>query len=343
MIVLKTPLSSAPPSKKPRGSGSGVGYGRGYGGHVNAPKGEANDDQDDENEDMANGIDSTPQTPAVPESMTISQSFHMKVDSKVDALILVALRVISHLLPRPNDEDAEAYDYVPAKGIRPLLLLSTLPETLSELLRNDSITSISDRLKLFEIVITILQDLALAPPDSGITPVLTEPRRVKLTTDGLGGFVQGTGDIVWEREHGRGRGDDVVHADSLYRQLAKLVRHADTFVRITNARSDANGTSLTAAAAGIVPTLLPIDEEAERQAKEALKLAKHIVAVFKAVNETLAENNAMPLLTGVPHAEDGRSRSPAFEQQTCACARVELAVLVVYRMHRRQHVRTPRL
>lgn len=262
-----------------------------------------------------------------------SQSFHMKVDTKVDKLILIALQVVGHLLPRPQDDDAEAYDYVPEPAMRPLVQLSTLPDTLSELLRNDSITSISERLSLYHAVIKILHDLALSQPT--MTPVLTEPRRVKATLDGgIGPYVTGNGGIQWETEHGRGRGTDLVYVDPLYKQLARLVRHAKTYVRIADARSDVKMNGATP-----LPSLIPLDIEAEKQAKEALELAKHIISVFEAIDEAVKESGGgMPMTAGLS-PEEGRSRSPAFEQQTCAYTFFPFNDYFGDDGHRRQHVR----
>ncbi|GEM12832.1 baculoviral IAP repeat-containing protein 6 [Rhodotorula toruloides] len=57
-----------------------------------------------------------------------------------DRLYLVAFQILSSLLPSPDSPTPETYDFLPSPLLSALVELSTLPDVLTQLLRNDSVT-----------------------------------------------------------------------------------------------------------------------------------------------------------------------------------------------------------
>jgi len=114
-----------------------------------------------------------------------------------DKLYLSALKLISSLLPRPNSPTASIYDYLPHTTLSALLEVSTLPDLLANLLRNDSVTEWQKRCQVYFAMLDVLQGLG----QSEVTlRILFGELSEKKWSEGLGKWLRGEGEIVWERK-----------------------------------------------------------------------------------------------------------------------------------------------
>ncbi|KAM0752718.1 hypothetical protein T439DRAFT_323329 [Meredithblackwellia eburnea MCA 4105] len=252
---------------KPRGVGSGVGYGSGathpsfhagYGSYSLAE--DENEYGSDDDEDFfdehgfyppgkagvaANGA------PAVPEVDTTKLNAVQQKDEENDEILTSALDIIHSLLPQPNSMNTAIYDFLPHAILSPLLQLSTLPDQVASLLRNDSVSEWTRRSKLYFGMLALLARLG---ESEGTLVELYGDRWEKKYSNGLGEWVEGKGDICWERKSapavvtdvkGKGKGKkrksdadtegqpnedgEVILAPSLYTLLRRLVTQAEAF------------------------------------------------------------------------------------------------------------------
>ena len=114
-----------------------------------------------------------------------------------DRLITIALNLLANLLPHPDSPDALGLDFMPSATLTPLLLLSTLPEILSDLCRNDSVTDWAQRSDLY---FAMLRVLAAICEEAGTVAVFFGERRGLLWSEGIGKWMAGEGEIEWTRE-----------------------------------------------------------------------------------------------------------------------------------------------
>ena len=114
-----------------------------------------------------------------------------------DRLLTVALSLLASLLPHPDSPDALGFDFMPSPTLTPLLLLSTLPEILSDLLRNDSVPDWAARSDLY---FAMLAAVAAICEESGTVAVFFAERRSILWTEGIGKWMAGEGKIEWTRQ-----------------------------------------------------------------------------------------------------------------------------------------------
>ncbi|KDQ09442.1 hypothetical protein BOTBODRAFT_137755 [Botryobasidium botryosum FD-172 SS1] len=112
-----------------------------------------------------------------------------------DSLVKAALETTMLFLPNPYHNDPKPFDLLPHPSIRAMLLMSHLPEIIAELLRNDSITDWTARSQLYNALLSLLRRLADSELGVGL---LIEGRMAKKRSDGLGAWMQRSGEIEWE-------------------------------------------------------------------------------------------------------------------------------------------------
>ncbi|GAA5932431.1 hypothetical protein JCM1841_000579 [Sporobolomyces salmonicolor] len=253
---------------KPDGRGAGTGYGTDaaypYGGHASA-SGPSNgtgyayedgydsfDDEEGMYSDMDDGdLDGFAYHTAHGVAAA-SASPPKKVENQheiaQDKLYLPALKLLARLLPQPDSPEATMYDFFPHSTLPALLSVSTLPDLLANLLRNDSVLEWQRRSDVYFAMIEVLQGLGHS---EATLAVLFEERRDKAWSEGLGKWLRGEGDIVWERTkpavvagtiQGKGRGKkrkvdeeasvelgELILASPLFSLLKKLTIQAEAF------------------------------------------------------------------------------------------------------------------
>ena len=89
-------------------------------------------------------------------------------DAEQDLVYLAALRLISLLLPHPDLPDAQIYDYLPHPSLAPLLVVSTLADLLTDLLRNDSVSEWTARSEVYFALLDILTTLSGSEATLGV-------------------------------------------------------------------------------------------------------------------------------------------------------------------------------
>lgn len=137
---------------------------------------------------------------------------------------------------------------MPDPSFTSLLLLSTFPELITDLLRNDSVTECSRRSTVYFALVQVLNGLSDSHATLG---VLFEKRRDKAWSEGLNAFMRSRGDIVWETTLGnsaplttkkatgkRARAEEiepgkvVTFVAPLSTHLSRLVIQANAFVNV---------------------------------------------------------------------------------------------------------------
>ncbi|BGP43102.1 hypothetical protein JCM10449v2_007126 [Rhodotorula kratochvilovae] len=184
-------------------------------------------------------------------------------DLAQDALFLPALRHLASVLPAPDAPTAQMYDFLPSPSLAALLALSTLPDLLATLLRNDAVGEWTRRADVYFAMLDVLGALGGC---EALLGALFAQRREKKWSEGVGRWMRGEGDVRWERKpdagavavvveepaKGKGKGKaralkkkkvaaseeedkegtgEVVLAASLYTLLKKLAVQAEAFRR----------------------------------------------------------------------------------------------------------------
>ncbi|GAA6043850.1 hypothetical protein JCM8097_007237 [Rhodosporidiobolus ruineniae] len=185
-------------------------------------------------------------------------------DASQDALYLAFLTLLRPQLPAPDSPSAQIYDFLPSPLLAPLLELSTLPDLLSQLLRNDSVPEWARRSDVYFATLALLE--ALGGSEATLGTVFA-PRRDKSWSEGLRAEVEGRGEVRWERRvvspavppaevSGKGKGKgrkrkadeedgkgrpavfgEVVMASPLYTHLVKLSTQAEAFRKAASSGS----------------------------------------------------------------------------------------------------------
>ncbi|EJD51869.1 hypothetical protein AURDEDRAFT_181457 [Auricularia subglabra TFB-10046 SS5] len=141
-----------------------------------------------------------------------------------DYVVTNALRTITHYLPKPYSEEAQGYDFVPDESLPALLALSCLPELLTDLLRNDSVTDWIARAPVYEAMLGLLRRLC----DCELTlSFLTGRLCAKKESCGIQNWAWGEGEISWQTE---ADGKTIARDPPLYAYFTKLVKQADAFL-----------------------------------------------------------------------------------------------------------------
>ena len=140
-----------------------------------------------------------------------------------DTSLLRAFQTIGLFLPNPTSD--AIYDLLPHRSIRSLLHLSYLPETLAQLLRNDSVHEWTQRSESYHEMVQLLKRLA----DSELSfELLVCEGREKKSSPGLEEWIWGAGEIEWEMRDSA----DVVSTPPLYDFFTKLARQCTTFLKL---------------------------------------------------------------------------------------------------------------
>jgi len=126
-------------------------------------------------------------------------------------------------LPDPYADSPAPFDFVPHPSIGALLQLSYLPETLGALLRNDSVADWIARNETYQTMLRLLRRLA----DCELTIRLLVSRGWSKTKScGIGSFIRGDGEVVWERDED----DGIVRAPPLYNHFEKLTKQCEAYL-----------------------------------------------------------------------------------------------------------------
>ncbi|CEQ39374.1 SPOSA6832_00900, partial [Sporobolomyces salmonicolor] len=231
---------------KPDGRGAGTGYGTDaaypYGGHASA-SGPSNGTGYARVRQLRRRGRNVAAASASPPKKVENQH-----EIAQDKLYLPALKLLARLLPQPDSPEATMYDFFPHSTLPALLSVSTLPDLLANLLRNDSVLEWQRRSDVYFAMIEVLQGLGHS---EATLAVLFEERRDKAWSEGLGKWLRGEGDIVWERTkpavvagtiQGKGRGKkrkvdeeasvelgELILASPLFSLLKKLTIQAEAF------------------------------------------------------------------------------------------------------------------
>lgn len=262
---MATPKGRKKAVKPPKGAGAGVGYGSGaqahhlgmgIGGMMAAFNDYDDEDEEDYYEDFMEeyGYPPPPQPPKVPQALPVPKApvlapSHAK-DLAEDKVFQLALSLIAELLPHPDAPEPAVYDFLPHASLAPMLALSTLQDLLVNLLRNDSVTEWTRR---SEVYFGMLEVLTRLSESEGVLGVLFGKRWEKKFSEGLGEWMEGRGEIEWERKDvpvvappkavGRGKKrkvevdddlpppplGDVIMGPSVFSLLRRLVTQAEAF------------------------------------------------------------------------------------------------------------------
>jgi hypothetical protein len=106
-------------------------------------------------------------------------------DAAQDRIYLAALRIVASLLPQPDRPTASVrmYEFLPHASLAALIELSTLPDLLATLLRNDSVPEWQRRSDVYFAMLDVLGLLGGCEATLGC---LFGQRREKKFTDGIG-------------------------------------------------------------------------------------------------------------------------------------------------------------
>lgn len=126
-------------------------------------------------------------------------------------------------LPNPDADSPAPFDFVPHPSICALLQLSYLPETLGALLRNDSVADWIARSETYQTMLRLLRRLA----GCELTIRLLISRGwSKATSCGIGPFIRGDSEIVWES----GGAGEIVRTAPLYNHFEKLTKQSVAYL-----------------------------------------------------------------------------------------------------------------
>lgn len=132
-------------------------------------------------------------------------------------------RALSAYLPNPYADSPASFDFVPHPSICALLQLSYLPETLGELLRNDSVTDWISRNETYQTMLRLFRRLA----DCELTiRLLVSEGWSKIKSCGIDSFIRGDGEVTWERDKAGG----VTRTAPLYKHFEKLTKQSETYL-----------------------------------------------------------------------------------------------------------------
>lgn len=143
--------------------------------------------------------------------------------------LVAGLTTLTSLLPEPYAENAKVYDMLPHASIGHLISVSYLPEILSTLLRNDSVTDWVERSDTYHAMIVLLRRMV----DCELTvECLIQQRWEKSKSCGLEEWMWGDGEITWEMEinkHGQ-RSSTFARDPPLYDNFKRLNKQCEAFL-----------------------------------------------------------------------------------------------------------------
>ncbi|GAA5877972.1 hypothetical protein JCM3774_004770 [Rhodotorula dairenensis] len=184
------------PSDKGKGKGNGKGGSKANGGTAADQKAGTSKQQQKKKKKKAEC------EPDQPVEMTAK----VARDAAQDRIYLAALRIATSLLPEPDSPSARMYDFLPHPTLAALLELSTLPDLLALLLRNDSVPEWQRRSDVYFAMLDLLRSFGGCEATLGL---LFGPRREKRFSDGIGAWMRaarggdgGGGEVAWAYEAG---------------------------------------------------------------------------------------------------------------------------------------------
>ena len=134
-----------------------------------------------------------------------------------------AFHALAIYLPNPYADSPAPFDFVPHPSIGTLLQLSSLPEILGALLRNDSVTDWISRGETYQAMLRLLRRLA----DCELTITLLVSRGWSKTRScGIDPLVRSGGEVTWERDEEGG----IVRTAPLYNHFEKLTKQSKAYL-----------------------------------------------------------------------------------------------------------------
>jgi len=178
--------------------------------------------------------------------------------SHFEEIIIRALRIVTSLLPAPYSDSAEVIDMLPHPSIGSLISLSQIPDLLSQLLRNDSVTDWSNRSTTYYSMLALLRRMA----DCELTlQVLVEPRWQMSKGQGIENWMWDENDIEWAMTSDR-RPD---RAPALYEHFKKLRKQSQAFISGASQLMDSDENSEeTVMATSLCDDIIAIGDDIER-------------------------------------------------------------------------------
>ncbi|KDQ63010.1 hypothetical protein JAAARDRAFT_120620, partial [Jaapia argillacea MUCL 33604] len=134
-------------------------------------------------------------------------------------------KTLIHFLPSPYASDAQVYDLLPHPSITSLLSLSTLPELLASLLRNDSVDDWIKRAGVYGAVLGLLR--RMADCEVSVEMLVGKGWERKGGGVGIGEWMWEEGDVEWELVDTGGR---IVRSPPLYEYFKKLTKQSEAFL-----------------------------------------------------------------------------------------------------------------
>lgn len=147
-----------------------------------------------------------------------------------------ALRLVDRFLPHPDAPEARTFDWIPHASLSSLVLVSSLPELLERLLRNDSFEDMGanqGRSDLYFAALSLMQTMSGC---ESTLDCIASPRRAKKSSPGLTAWLYDAALVKWEmqatNEEGKGKkraassSNQVEMTDPLMHLFDNLVRQA---------------------------------------------------------------------------------------------------------------------
>ncbi|KIJ53628.1 hypothetical protein M422DRAFT_58490 [Sphaerobolus stellatus SS14] len=145
-------------------------------------------------------------------------------EGRWDIIVSRAFNAVISFLPSPDSADPQSYDLLPHHSIRSLIILSYLPELISDLLINDSVTDWTIRSEVYNSMLSLLRCMA----NSELTVnALVEEKWEKKKSQGLEAWMWREGAVEWEKTRDN---LSILRAPPIYDRFKKLTKQCETFL-----------------------------------------------------------------------------------------------------------------
>ncbi|ESK87451.1 ubiquitinating enzyme [Moniliophthora roreri MCA 2997] len=111
-----------------------------------------------------------------------------------DELVTRAFKLLNDLLPRQYEEGAKLFDILPHSSLGSIMALSTLPDYIASLLRNDSVSDWINRSEVYYALLALLRRLVDCELTIGL---LIEPRFERRGWSGITKWMWREADVEW--------------------------------------------------------------------------------------------------------------------------------------------------
>lgn len=180
-----------------------------------------------------------------------------------DVILTRAIGTIMNFLPCPDSENAQTYDLIPHLSIRSLISISYLPELISDLLVNDSVTDWTARSEVYNLMLSLLRCMVGSELTVG---ALVEERWEKKKSQGLEPWMWREGAIEWEKTGDNT--DSILCAPPLYDRFKKLTKQCETFMagaqHLFEDDGDGEAVELTVKATSLCGDMISAQQDIQR-------------------------------------------------------------------------------